>query len=160
MAEARGEGRTRYGAAPSVALRGVGLGAMLLGGAIVVGLVVTAVGVEASVLAWAVAVPLALVAAAGLALLVVGLWRLSGRGLRLELDDDGFLNATGPGAGVRRAAWGDVRTVRSDGPVVVVDLAGGRRSIVRTGSLSVPAGDLAAELRRRLDRGHGYRRLT
>jgi hypothetical protein len=160
MAEDSGEGRTRYGVAPSVALRGIGLGAMLLGGAVVVGLLVAAVGVASPMLSWVVAVPVVLVALVGLVLLVVGLGRLAGRGPRLELDDDGFVNATGPGAGVRRAAWKDVRTVRSDGPVVVVDLAGGRRSIVRTGSLSVPAGELAAELRRRLDRGHGYRRLT
>jgi hypothetical protein len=68
------------------------------------------------------------------------------------LDQDGFLNATGPGAGVRRAAWRDVRRVQSDGPVVSVDLAAGRRSLIRTAAIDVEPRELAREFRRHLAR--------
>ncbi|HSK25713.1 MAG TPA: hypothetical protein VK894_02240 [Jiangellales bacterium] len=154
-----GAGRSRYGVSPAVALRGLGVGSVLLGTAVVGGVLLSALGVTGTA-GWLVTVPLALLALIGLVFMVVGLWRLTGRGPRLEMDDAGFVNATGPGAGVRRAAWKDVRTVRADGPVVVVELAGGRQSIIRTGSLAVPPKHLAAELRQRLNRGHGYRPLT
>ena len=83
-------------------------------------------------------------------MLIVGLLRLIGRGARFVLDDDGFVNATGPGGGVRRGVWRDVRRVQSDGPVISIDLAGGRRSLVRTNMLDVGPRELAQELRRHL----------
>lgn len=151
-------GRRAYGVAPGVALRGVGVGASGLGGCVLAGVLLRAAGTGGML---ALVLGLLLVGVAGVALtvLVVGALRVAGRGPRLVLDDQGFTNATGPGGGVRRGAWKDVRSVRVDGPVVVVDLAGGRRSIVRTGALAVGAAELSRELRARLDRGHGYRRL-
>jgi hypothetical protein len=93
---------------------------------------------------------LGLMALLSVTMLIVGLLRLIGRGARFELDDDGFLNATGPGGGVRRGVWRDVRRVQSDGPVISIDLAGGRRSLVRTNMLDVGPRELAQELRRHL----------
>jgi hypothetical protein len=94
-----------------------------------------------------------------LTVLVVGLLRLVGKGARVVLDADGFLNATGPGSGVRRGRWRDVRRVQSDGPVISIELAGGRRSLVRTTMLDVGPRELAQELRRHLTRGRSEPRL-
>jgi hypothetical protein len=100
----------------------------------------------------AVGLILGLLTVLSLTVFVVGLLRVAGHGARFVLDDDGFLNATGPGAGVRQAAWRDVRKVQSDGPVVSVDLAAGKRSLIRTRALDVEPRELAQELRRRLVR--------
>jgi hypothetical protein len=100
------------------------------------------------------------VALVGLAVLVVGLVRMAGYGVRLQLDDDGFLNATGSRVGIRRGAWRDVRKVQADGQVVSVDLSGGRQSIIRTSAIDVDPRELARELRTRLNRDRGYRPLS
>lgn len=142
-----------------LALRGVGFGTLALGICVVAGSVLLALDLTRPVTV-AVGLLLALGAALALVVLMVGVLRLLGRGPRLVLDADGFLNATGPGAGVRRAGWRDVRKVQTDGQFVSVDLAGGRRSLIRTSSLDVGSKELARQLRARLNRGHGYRPIN
>lgn len=149
--------RDVYRVPTPVALRGVGVGTVGLGVCIVATSVLLAVDPSRPV---AVAVGLLLGLAAALALLVlgVGVLRLIGRGTRLVLDRDGFVNATGPGSGLRRVAWQDVRKVHTDGRQVVVDLDGGKRSVIRTAALEVGPKELVRELRARLDQGRDSRR--
>lgn len=142
--------RRVYRVPTAVALRGVGFGAVGLGLCVIGASVLLSFDPPRAVLA-GVGLVLGLLAVISLTVFVVGLLRLAGRGARLVLDDDGFINATGPGAGVRRAAWRDVRKVQSDGPVVSVDLAAGKRSLIRTGALDVEPRELARELRRHLN---------
>lgn len=104
-------------------------------------------------------VVLALAAVVSLVVLVVGVLRVFGRGTRLVLDDDGFVNATGFGRG-RRVPWRDVRKVQTDGAIVSVDLSGGRQSLIRTASIAVEPRVLARELRGRLNQDRGYRPLS
>ena len=151
--------RTVYTVPIPLALRGVGFGAFALGICVVAASVLIALDLTRPVTV-AVGLLLALGAALALVVLMVGVLRLLGRGPRLVLDADGFLNATGPGAGVRRASWRDVRKVQTDGRFVSVDLAGGKRSLIRTSSLDVGSKELAKQLRARLNRGHGYRPIT
>jgi hypothetical protein len=98
----------------------------------------------------------ALLAVAAVVVLATGALRAAGWRTRLILDDDGFTNATGPRSGIRRAAWRDVRKVQSDGPVVLVDLAEAKQSVIRTDMLDVEPRELARELRARLNRDRGY----
>jgi hypothetical protein len=152
-------GRIVYTVPVPVALRGVGVGAVGLGVCVVAATLVSAVDLSRA-LTVALWLLLGLGAVFALVVLVAGLLRLAGRGVRLVLDEDGFVNATGPGAGVRRAAWKDVRKVQTDGQFVSVDLAGGKRSLIRTSTIDVQPKELARQLRERLNRGHGYRPLT
>ncbi|HEX6196528.1 MAG TPA: hypothetical protein VFZ37_11495 [Jiangellaceae bacterium] len=150
--------RVVYTIPTAVALRGVGLGAVGLGLCVIGGTVLidrdpgrgTMIGIG-----------LMLIVASALALIVLvsGVLRLMGRGARLILDEDGFTNATGPGTGVRRVRWRDVRKVQTDGRFVSVDLAGSKRSLIRTNVLDVTPRQLAQQLRARLNRGHGIRPL-
>jgi hypothetical protein len=152
-------GRIVYSVPVPVALKGIGVGAVTLGACIVAAIVVVALDFSRAVTV-ALWILLGLLAVISLVVLVAGLLRLAGRGVRLVLDDDGFVNATGPGAGVRRAAWKDVRKVQTDGQFVSVDLAGGKRSLIRTSAIDAEPKELARQLRERLNRGHGYRPLT
>lgn len=140
-------------------MRGMGVGAVGIGVS-VIGVSVVAATDLVSWLDTVLLVVLGILALAGLVVLVVGVVRALGWGTRLVLDDDGFLNATGPGAGIRRAAWRDVRKVQADGTVVSVDLSEGRQSIIRTSSLEVDPRSLARELRSRLNQDRGYRPIA
>ena len=148
-----------YRVPTGVALRGVGIGTVGLG-VCVVGVAVLGAAEPSRAVLVGVGLVLGLLAVLALTLLVVGVLRLVGLGARVELDDEGFLNATGPGAGVRRASWRDVRRVQADGPVVSVDLSAGRRSVIRTGVLDVETRELAREMRARLVRGDPARPPT
>lgn len=143
--------RTVFRPSPALAGRGVGVGAVALG-ASVVGITLIAAGGVSGAARLALTVAAIAVGILGLVVFVVGIVRLTGGGTRLVLDDDGFLNATGPGAGVRSGRWADVRKVQTDGSVVSIDLAGGRQSIVRTRALGIDSRELARELRTRLQR--------
>lgn len=151
--------RVVYTVPTAVALRGLGLGAVGLGLCVIAGVILidrdpgrgTMIGVG---------LILALAATMALIVLLSGVMRLLRRGARLVLDEDGFVNATGPGSGVRKARWKDVRKVQTDGRFVSVDLAGGKRSLIRTNVLDVSPRELAQQLRARLNRGHGIRPLT
>jgi hypothetical protein len=151
--------RVVYSVPLPVALRGVGFGAVGLGACAMAVTVLFAVDAPRPVIV-AVGLLLALGAALALVVFVSGVLRLAGRGTRLVLDENGFVNASGPGSGVRRARWKDVRKVQTDGRFVSVDLAGGKRSLIRTSSLDVDPKELARQLRARLNRGHGYRPVT
>jgi hypothetical protein len=150
--------RTVYGPPTQLAVRGVGVGAAGLGLVVVALTVVLSVDL-AGWLRGTLLVLLALAAAVALVILVVGALRVFGRGARLVLDDDGFVNATGFGFG-RRVPWRDVRKVQTDGAIVSVDLSGGRQSLIRTASIDVEPRVLARELRGRLNRDRGYRPLS
>lgn len=143
--------RTVYRPSPALAGRGIGVGAIALGVAVVGYSLIDASDVE-GVPQVVLTILAVLVALFGALVLVVGIVRLAGGGTRLVLDDDGFRNATGPGAGARSGRWSDVRKVQTDGSVVSIDLAGGRQSIVRTRALGIDSRDLARELRTRLQR--------
>jgi hypothetical protein len=151
--------RILYTVPTGIALRGIGLGTVGLGLCVVATSVLLALDPGRGVTV-GVAIMLVLAAALALLVLVSGIGRLLGRGARLVLDEDGFVNATGPGSGVRKAAWKDVRKVQTDGRFVSVDLAGGKRSLIRTNVLDAEPKELAKQLRGRLNRGHGYRPLT
>jgi hypothetical protein len=148
--------RTVYGPPAAVAVRGVGLGAAGLGLVTIAAVVVLA----AELPGWLDVTLLCLLAALALVsllVLAVGVLRVFGRGARLVLDDDGFVNTTGFGLGARRGKWRDVRKVQADGTVVSVDLAGGRQSLIHTAVLDVEPRLLARELRSRLNHDRGYR---
>lgn len=151
--------RTVFRPPIALAVRGVGFGAAALGVAVVGVSLATAFDLPGWLRTTLLAV-FAVVAVVALVVLVVGVVRALGWGTRLVLDDSGFVNATGPGAGVRRAAWKDVRKVQADGPVVSVDLAGDRQSLIRTSSLDVDPRALARELRARLNQDRGYTPLN
>lgn len=150
--------RTVYGPPTQLAIRGVGVGAAGLGLVTIALTVVLAVDLPGWLQA-VLLVLLALAAAVSLVILLVGVLRVLGRGTRLVLDDDGFVNATGFGVG-RRVPWRDVRKVQTDGAIVSVDLSGGRQSLIRTASIDVEPRVLARELRGRLNRDRGYQPLS
>jgi hypothetical protein len=150
--------RTVYGPPTQLAVRGVGVGAAGLG-LVTVALTVLLAVDPAGWLRGVLLVLLALAAVVSLVVLLVGVLRVFGRGTRLVLDDEGFVNATGFGFG-RRVPWRDVRKVQTDGAVVSVDLSGGRQSLIRTASIDVEPRVLARELRGRLNRDRGYRPLS
>lgn len=151
--------RVVYTVPTAVALRGVGLGAVGLGLCVIGGAVLVDRDPGRGALI-GVGLMLALAAVMSLIVLLSGVLRLMGRGARLVLDEAGFVNATGPGTGVRKASWKDVRKVQTDGRFVSVDLAGGRRSLIRTNVLDASPRELARQLRARLNRGHGIRPLN
>lgn len=151
--------RVVYGVPVPVALRGVGFGALGLGACVLAAVVLLAVDPSRPITV-AAGLLLALAAVLSLIVFVAGILRLAGRGARLVLDADGFVNAGGPGSGVRRAKWKDVRKVQTDGRFVSVDLAGGKRSLIRTTSLDVEPKELARQLRTRLNRDRGHRPVT
>jgi hypothetical protein len=143
--------RTVFRPSPALAGRGIGVGAIALGIAVAGYTATAATGVSGAA-RLALIIAAAVVGVLGLVVFGVGIIRLTGGGTRLVLDDDGFVNATGPGAGVRTGRWTDVRKVQTDGSVVSIDLAGGRQSIVRTRALGIDSRELARELRTRLQR--------
>ncbi|HET6918630.1 MAG TPA: hypothetical protein VFI46_04095 [Jiangellaceae bacterium] len=147
-----------YQVPTAVALRGIGVGTVVLGLCVIGASILRAAQPPRAVIV-GVGIVLGLLGMLSLVVLVVGLLRLVGRGARVVLDADGFLNATGPGAGVRHGRWRDVRRVQSDGPVISIELAGGQRSLVRTATLDVGPRELAQELRRHLTRGRSEPRL-
>ena len=147
-----------YQVPTAIALRGIGVGTVILG-LCVIGASVLRVAQPPRAVVVGIGIVLGLLGILSLVVLVVGLLRLVGRGARVVLDADGFLNATGPGSGVRRGRWRDVRRVQSDGPVISIELAGGRRSFIRTTTLDVGPRELAQQLRRQLTRSRSETRL-
>lgn len=152
--DTRGVSRKEYRPPVAIAIKGVGVGGTGLGLAVVAVSVVAAVGMPGW-LRTALIAMLAIVAVGSLVILTVGALRALGWGARLVIDDDGFLNATGPRPGARRIVWRDVRKVQADGSVVSVDVAGGRQTVVRTSALNVEPRELARELRSRLNTDRG-----
>jgi hypothetical protein len=108
-------------------------------------------------LAWTVAV-------IGAVLTVVASVRVLRPPLLARLDDDGVHIKVLRGGGPREIAWNEVRTVyrerRALGPCVVIELVGGRRSVVPDQLVAESGTALVDALRGRLDRASGQRRIS
>jgi hypothetical protein len=147
-----------YATAPASAVRGLGLGFVGLGFVVLISLPLLA----AEPPRWVSVVAVIVLGLWTLMMLVVmgtALVRIAGRGPRLVVDAHGFDNRTGMRVGVRRATWPEVKHVRAKGRTLIVELTDGRQSLIDTSLLAVPPADLAADLRTRLNAGHGYRPL-
>ena len=141
-------------------LRAVGLLAVLLGLMwLVVGAVSAWAGAGAAVgsLLWMVAGGLT---ALGLA---VAIWLVVRPPSVLELSPTGYRVLHLRGGGVPTAEWSDVESVHTQalaaGPAVVVELSGGRTSIVPLSLLGLRATEAQREMHNRLNTAFGYRRL-
>lgn len=145
-----------YRLARPVVVRMMGAALMLAGLAVVL------VGLVGAVLSWPGTVLAGTVVVAGAGVLAVALV-LARRSVVVRLDESGYAVRWVRGAGVKEGRWKDVEDV-------VADVVGGARCVVlrrRDGStttipvslLAVPDGDFVQDLKRHLDRGHGYRPL-
>ena len=107
-------------------------------------------------LAWTVAI-------IGALLTVMASVRVLRPPLLARLDDDGVHIKVLRGGGPREIAWNEVRTVyresRALGPCVIIELVGGRRSVVPDQLVAESATSLVDALRSRLDRASGQRRI-
>jgi len=103
------------------------------------------------------------VAVIGLLLTGVAAVRTARPPVLVRVDAAGMRVRVLRGAGPRRIAWADVRSVRreplSPGWCVVVELGDGRRSVVPEGLVDEGGAGLVRVLRARLDAAHGQRRL-
>lgn len=146
-----------YRLSPSIVARMMGF--LLVGLGLLVFLATAAVGL----LSWPVAVLTVTVVVAVVAIFAAG-FLLTRRATVVRLDEDGYRVRYVRGAGVTRARWKDVEDV------VATTVAGERCVVLRLrdgGTTTLPVRLLGAspesfvqDLRRHLDRGHGYRRLT
>jgi hypothetical protein len=115
---------------------------------------------------WLVACGVVLLAGA-LGLTAVAALRVLRPPLVLVLTDTGYRLRMLRGAGVSAASWSDVTRVRREqlppGTCLVLSLPGGKRTVVPVRLLdggTATADRLEADLRARLDRSHGQRRLS
>ena len=95
-----------------------------------------------------------------LAVLALGLAALRGAAV-VHLDETGYRIRYVRGAGVRQAAWKQVEdagatTIQGE-RCVVLRLRDGRTSTVPVGVLAARPEDFVEDLRKHLNRGHGYR---
>src|SRR5689334_13947614 len=98
------------------------------------------------------------------ALVVVGAASYLGRMRTLvRFDADGYQVRVLRGAGVKQARWRDVEdvvtTTSAGQDCVVLRLRDGRTTTIPLGVIEGSAQAFVDDLRSRLDRGHGYRRL-
>lgn len=151
-----GVGAREYGLAPAVRLRLGGI-ALVATGALIAA--VTLVVLVADLPRVVVALAL-LVEVAGLVALAVALTR---RWYVVRLDDVGYRIRFVRGVGRAQARWTDVEdlttAVLGGAPCVVLRLRDGTTSTVPVNLIAGDREELVDELKRRLDRGHGYRRL-
>jgi hypothetical protein len=148
--------RTRYHLARPLAVRLLGVGLVLAAVTVMVTTVLVAVsGGSIGVLFGVTGLVVVAVAAAGV-------WIARGWAV-LELDDDGYRLRWGRAVGVRSARWVEVddalATYAGEQPVVVLQLADGRRTVVPVRLLEVDRDQLVRTLQQHLQRGHGIRRL-
>jgi len=82
----------------------------------------------------------------------------------LRLGEEGYVAARLPGLGVREATWQSVENVSTVRlgveRAICLELTDGRRTVVPLALLGTRQGEVQAEVRRRLDHAHGYRRLA
>ncbi|MPZ96513.1 MAG: hypothetical protein GEU96_16765 [Propionibacteriales bacterium] len=82
----------------------------------------------------------------------------------LQLDEHGFRAFKKQVAGPNRGEWAGITNVTSqhgeDGMVMFFQHANGRHTAVPLWMLDAAGDEVEAEVRRRLDAAHGYRRLT
>lgn len=147
---------SEYRFAQSLLVRSMGaLLALVGGGVFLVALLVAFVGVPGVVLTGAVVAGLlAVLGAAG--------W-LSRFGTIVRFDAEGYQVRMLRGAGVRSARWSDVEdsvtTVSAGQDCVVLRLRDGRTTTVPVSVLDTTPEVFVDDLRSRLSRGRGYRRL-
>jgi len=147
---------TLYRFSPALVVRSLGALLVLLGVVVVVvAVLVSAVDLPGAVLTVTVVVAaVTVVVAAVLLRRVVPLVRFDDEGFRLR-----FLR----GAGVKQARWREVEdavTAEIGGQqCIVLRLRDGRTSTIPVAVLDVAPAAFVADLRARLDAGHGYRRL-
>jgi hypothetical protein len=151
-----GVGAREYGLAPAVRLRLGGI-ALVATGALIAA--VTLVVLVADLPRVVVALAL-LVGVAGRVALAVALTR---RWYVVRLDDVGYRIRFVRGVGRAQARWTDVEdlttAVLGGAPCVVLRLRDGTTSTVPVNLIAGDREELVDELKRRLDQGHGYRRL-
>ncbi len=140
-------------------LRLVGRITALLGAVWILGIFVDiGTGADVGPRGYAVALifTLALLAAA-----LVMLWRPP---LVIEVTADGYRLHHLRGGGVASARWRDVGSAKTqstpNGPVLVIQLSDGRRSLVPLTLLGARAAEVEREIHDRLTVGHGYRPLS
>ena len=138
---------TEYRLAPALVLRSAGAALVLLAAVVVV---VTGVSVVAD---WPFAV-VGLVATAGLAVLLAGVWWATHRAYVVRLDQLGYQVRLVRGAGVKRARWADVAeasTAEVGGlPCVVLSLRDGRSTTIPVSLLAGDRDEFVTSLRARL----------
>lgn len=82
----------------------------------------------------------------------------------LQLDERGFRALKKRVAGPSRGDWGDITQVGTQegehGPMLVITHLGGKDTAVPLDLLDAPPADIEAEVQRRLDTAHGYKRLS
>ena len=156
MSPSRPSGVTEYRFAQSLLVRS--MGALLA----VVGVSVFLV---AMLVALAVVPPLVLTATVVVALLAVvgaAVW-LSRFGTIVRFDDEGYQVRMLRGAGVRAARWSDVEdsvaTTSRGQDCIVLRLRDGRSTTVPVSVLATTPQEFVDDLRGRLNKGRGYRRL-
>ncbi len=135
-----------YKASVPLALRGLGYAAALLGVALVLVVLATAVldGTGRTLLLIAAGV-LALPAVGGT---LTGLARIGGFGARLEVSPAGFRNRTGLiGIGARSAAWTQVSRLSAHGDVLAIELGERGSSLVDAKVLGYSPSALGEQLR-------------
>lgn len=147
---------TTYGLAPQLRARLMATGLMLIGLLLlVVTLVVLVAGLSLDVVS--VAVLLVVLGVFGLGHLLVRRWYV------VRLDPVGYRVRFVRGAGVSAARWTDVEdltaTTVAGSRCAVLRLRDGRSTTVPVDLVEGNADAFVDELRRRLDAGHGYRRL-
>ena len=147
---------TDYRFSTPLLLRSLGAVLALVGALVlVVGLLVAVLDLPRAVLTAAVVTAVLVVVAAGL---------LATRVTTLvHFDEAGYQVRWLRGAGVKQARWREVEDVVtatvSGHDCVVLRLRDGRTTTIPVRVLDVPPATFIEELRARLDKGHGYRRL-
>ena len=147
---------TQYRFSPALLVRSLGALLVLLGlVVVVVAILVSAADLPVAVLTVTVVLAVLMVVVAAVLLRrVVPLVQFDEEGYRLR-----FLR----GAGVKQGRWREVEdavTTRIGGQsCVVLRLRDGRTSTIPVAVLDVDPATFVADLRARLDTGHGYRRL-
>ena len=149
-------GTTAYAVDRALLVRAMGLLLLLTGGTVFVVAVLTVVAHVPGLVLTAVVVVAALVVLAGA--FVLGRLRTL-----VRFDADGYQVRSLRGAGVKQARWRDVEdavTATAGGQdAVVLRLRDGRTTTIPVGVLEGSAQAFVDDLRSRLDRGRGYRRL-
>jgi hypothetical protein len=145
-----------YALAPAVRARLLGTSLAAIGLAVLVAAVVVAVAdVPRSILTG-----LVVLAALGVAALA---WLLGRRRYVVRLDDTGYRIRFVRGVGRSSARWTDVSdlttAIVSGSQCVVLRLRDGHSSTVPVNAIEGDREEFVDELQRRLDAGHGYRRL-
>ena len=145
-----------YAFSQALLVRAMGLLLLVSGGAVFVVAVLTVVASVPGLVLTVTVVVAAVVVVVGAA------WMARLRTM-VRFDADGYQVRGLRGAGVKQARWRDVEdavtTTTAGQDCVVLRLRDGRTTSVPVGVLEVPVQTFVDDLRSRLHRGHGYRRL-